>query len=428
MTKYQEIINQELRNAEEFSGIDSIAVIEQSSAFATNDESWTFPPPINGSEWVSARATPDCIVEGYLYADVALLNAPGGTGKTTLILKESMHIALGKDLWGRKIIRSGPVLLITAEDSREMLVARMRSIATEMALSPSEILTVQELVRISDVSGMGCKLTKVEKDMVKSSGVVEDIVNGCRDLPPVLIIIDPAVSFGVGESRVNDAEQGLIEVGRELRRKLNCCVRYIHHTGKVNAANKSSGQYAGRGGSAFADGSRMVAIMHAYDGAEWQELTGERLEKDETGLVLSLPKVSYAAPQEAIYVVRKGFTFRQLEDVIIGKVPSLEVYANQVWQLLTSQLAKGVRHTKKSLEGLATESNLTRQKLRDAVDFLLASSRVEERSKLQKLTDKGRQGKYLHPVDIMNNPTSFEVPFDSAQSTNEDFYDDESAK
>lgn len=427
MNDYREKIEEELRKAEEFRSDDHTEGAEQRSSRAANDEYWTYPPFIGVGEWASARATPDCVVEGYLYADVALLNAPGGTGKTTLILKESMHIALGKDLWGRKVVRPGPVLLITAEDSREMLVARMRSIADEMALSPSEILTVQDLVRISDVSGMGCKLTKVEKDMVKSSGVVEDIVNGCRDLPPVLIIIDPAVSFGVGESRVNDAEQGLIEVARELRRKLNCCVRYIHHTGKVNAMTKSTSQYAGRGGSAFADGSRMVAILHAHDAEEWRELTGGELDKDETGLVLSLPKVSYAAPQDSIYVVRKGFTFRQLENVTPGKELSLEVYANQVWNLLTSQLAKGVYHNKKSLEGLAIESNLTRQKLRDAVGLLLASGRVEERPKLQSTTDKGRQTKYLHPVGVTDRGSTIEVPVGRNHSANEDFCADGSA-
>lgn len=427
MNTYKQKIDEEIRNAHEYTGLKSSEDDRACESNSANDEYWTYPKAIDRLEWVSARATPDCIVENYLYADVALLNAPGGTGKTTLILKESIHIALGMDIWGRKVLKPGPVLLITAEDSREMLVARMRSIAEEMELDDTAISTVQNLVRISDVSGLGCKLTRIEKDMVKSSGVVEDIISGCRDLPPVLIIIDPAVSFGVGESRVNDAEQGLIEVARELRRKLNCCVRYVHHTGKVNAMLKSTSQYAGRGGSAFADGARMVAIMHAHDSDEWQELTAETLEKDETGLVMSLPKVSYAAPQEAIYMVRKGFSFRQLEGVTPGKEPSLEAYANQVWQLLTSQLAKGVYHNKKSLEGLASESNITRQKLRDAIEFLQASGRVEERTQPLSKTNKKRQSKYLQPVNVTDGRTMQEISFSRNHTANEDSYGDDTA-
>lgn len=404
MNVYRKVIEEEIQNAQEFTGNSYHHDPQGRQASPSNDDYWTFPRPIDDKEWTSARATPDCIVENYLYADVALLNAPGGTGKTTLILMESIHIALGMDLWGRKVIKKGPVLLITAEDSREMLVARMRSITEEMGLDADQVSLVQQHVRISDVSGLGCKLTRIDQNMVKSSGVVDDIIEGCRDMPPVLIIIDPAVSFGVGESRVNDAEQGLIEVARELRRKLNCCVRYVHHTGKVNAIIKSTSQYAGRGGSAFADGSRMVAIMHSHNAEEWRALTGEDLEKEEVGLVMNLPKVSYAPPQEPIYMVRKGFTFRQLVGVQPGKEPSLEAYANQMWQLLTSQLEKGVYHNKKSLEGLAPESNISRQKMRDALAFLLASGRVEERHKPRQ-TANGRLTKYLHPVEVMQGFT-----------------------
>lgn len=424
MNTLKKVIVDELQNAREFTGLPDQQEEHDRHLSVSNDEYWTFPLPINMSEWTTARATPDCIVENYLYADVALLNAPGGTGKTTLILKESIHVALGMDLWGRKVCKPGPVLLITAEDSREMLVARMRSISEEMGLDSAQISYVQQNVRISDVSGLGCKLTKIDKDIVKSSGVVEDIIAGCKDLTPVLIIIDPAVSFGVGESRVNDAEQGLIEVARDLRRKLNCCVRYIHHTGKFNAITKSTSQYAGRGGSAFADGSRMVAIMHAHDSDEWRDLTGEDLEKDEIGLVLSLPKVSYAPPQDSIYLVRKGFTFRQLENVQPGKEPSLEAYSNQMWLLLTSQLQKGIHHNKKSLEGLAPESNISRQKMRDALAFLLASGRVEERQKSAQATGS-RTTKYLHPVEISGESLSQDFSDNLDDCANQDNFDEE---
>jgi hypothetical protein len=44
-------------------------------------------------------------------------------------------------------------------DSREMLVARLRAIATAMNLSPEQRSTLRHDVRISDVSGQGLKLT-----------------------------------------------------------------------------------------------------------------------------------------------------------------------------------------------------------------------------------------------------------------------------
>ncbi|MEA3641516.1 MAG: DnaB-like helicase N-terminal domain-containing protein, partial [Lamprobacter sp.] len=77
-----------------------------------------------------ARATlaPRCIVDRYLYADVAQVVAPGGTGKTTMLLYEAAMIALGTPLWGLRIEQPGWTLFVTAEDRRERLLARLREI------------------------------------------------------------------------------------------------------------------------------------------------------------------------------------------------------------------------------------------------------------------------------------------------------------
>ena len=51
---------------------------------------------INLDELQEARITPTCIVDNYLFADVSVLTAPGGTGKTTIVLHEMINIALGQ--------------------------------------------------------------------------------------------------------------------------------------------------------------------------------------------------------------------------------------------------------------------------------------------------------------------------------------------
>src|SRR2546427_2128158 len=82
---------------------------------------WRLPEPISESEFATASLSPACIVADYLFADVAVLIAPGGTGKTTLTLYECICIALGIPLFGLAVRKPGPVLILTAEDSREML-------------------------------------------------------------------------------------------------------------------------------------------------------------------------------------------------------------------------------------------------------------------------------------------------------------------
>jgi RecA-family ATPase len=352
------------------------------------------PEAISLDEWNNSRSTPDCIVQDYLYADVAVFIAAGGMGKTTLKLFEAIHIVLGLLLYGLIIHRPGAVLIITAEDSREMLVARLREIAKAMELTDAEIAIVMQRVRISDVSGNGFKVTEVRGDVVKPSAGIDLIIEACQTIKPVLIVIDPAVSFGVGESRVNDAEQGLIEAARRLRKALNCCIQYIHHSGKQNARDKAVDQYAGRGGSAFADGARMVHVLQSLTPDEWRNETGTELENGESGLRLARPKMSYCAPVGDILIRRKGHHFQHVERATISKQAKLDIAENQVWQLLTFELSQGRYHSKNTLESIDT--GLKRNEVRGALDRLLASLRIESRD----VPNAGKGGKrtYLHPI------------------------------
>lgn len=386
--------------------VDSAALFtleeEQGSALARARELapplWDLPPPITVQEFQDARITPDCIIEKLLYADVGSLVAPGGTGKTTLILHIAIHIVLGIPLFGLQIFKPGPVLIITAEDSREILVARLRALADAMRLNEAERTKVMQGVLLSDVSGQGFRVTEIRDQIVRPAAEeVEALIQGCRALRPVLVVIDPAVSFGVGESRVNDAEQGLIEAARRLKRMIGCCVLYVHHSGKQNARDKVVDQYAGRGGSAFADGSRMVLVLQNVSPDEWGAATGKDLEEGETGLTLARPKISYCAPQDEILICRSGYRFERTERIRTTKEVEQERADHQVLHFLTEQLGAGKYHNKSTLE--AHGLGLPRAEIREAVDRLLTSRRVEiQNMPPDKERRRGGARTYLHPM------------------------------
>ena len=193
--------------------------------------------PISADEWWSARSSQPAIVDQWFYEDVGCFIAPGGTGKTTLLLFQVIHIVLGCELFGYAVEAPGPVVIITAEDSRETLIARLRQMCIQLQLTEAEVRAVREDVIITDVSGKGIKFTKVEKDVVMPSAALDKLIVEIGVLKPSLLIVDPLVSFGVGESRVNDAEQGMIDAARRIGNAVQCAVIYVHHTGKENARN-----------------------------------------------------------------------------------------------------------------------------------------------------------------------------------------------
>ena len=331
--------------------------------------------PISTVEWEYSRLHPDSIIDNYLYADVGILIAPGGVGKTTLVIYEAICISLGIPLYGRTIGKPGKVLLLSAEDSREQTIARLAKIAESMKLFPEQIEYISNNILIDYVGEEDFRLCKVVGDVVTNSPHVDRLIDAIRPLNPSLLVIDPAVSFGVGESRVNDAEQGLIQAARRIRDTVGCCVRLVHHTGKQNARGKTTDQYSGRGGSAMADGARMVAVLQRMNADEWFKDTGELLPDNATGLLLALPKMSYAPAQPNIFIERIGFKYRHVAPTILTAEDKRAVIDTQVIEFLHSEEVQGRYHSKSSLEQCET-LGITRNEKRAVIARLEVSGRI----------------------------------------------------
>ncbi len=353
--------------------------------------------PISTDEWVNARPKPRTVIDKWFYEDVGAFIAPGGTGKTTLLLFQMIHLVLGIDLFNYEVRAPGPVVILTAEDARETLIARLRFMCHEMGLSEAAKQTVRENIIITDVSGKGIKLTTVEKDVVMPSKLLDRLIVQIGMLCPSLLIIDPMVSFGVGESRVNDAEQGLIDAGRRIRNAAECAVIFVHHTGKANAREETLDQYSGRGGSALADGARMVHVLQRLQSGEWTTKTGDTLGPDESGFVLARPKMTWCEPQPNIYIKRTSFLFERFAavDPSDGVAALLRKQAELLLQFLKDEYLKGTKHTGKTLEAV---SPIQQKQTRLTLQRLLADGLVVN----EKVQGGGRGGAhtFLRPLDI----------------------------
>jgi RecA-family ATPase len=301
----------------------------------------------------AASLTPACIVDRYLWADVGAIPGPGGTGKTSLFLFEAIHIVLGRPLYGLEVRAPGNVVIVTAEDRKGILMARLRQIMEAMGLNEEEQSRVCAGVLIWDVTGSVCRLTELDRHgNVVLTGLADAIVERFRDEPSALMGLDPVISFGAGERIVNDNEHSLILAARRIVRGLGCCVRLICHTGQVAARSMVLDQYASRGGSALADGCRMVTVLQAWqdDNEKLTPPAGFTLGAGEQGIVMARAKISYAPPQPLIWLKRRGWTFEHFIDMPATKEDEASARADQVWRYLADQLKSGARHTKTDLE------------------------------------------------------------------------------
>ncbi|MGV0959174.1 MAG: AAA family ATPase [Limnohabitans sp.] len=271
---------------------------------------------ITEDEAKTARLHPRVLVEDYLYADVRNLIAAGGTGKTTLLLFESVMGALGRPIWGKEVPEPFNTVFVTKEDSREILVARMHRMLEELAANETERDEVWNRVAIVDLVGKPYRLSQAEDRALGANTMnLMALSAHLEDFKPDRVIFDPLISFTHGEGNLNDAEQAVVEAARYLIRLWpNAMIEVVHHTGKANGRAATTDQYSGRNGSALPDGCRMVAVLVRCDAARFYEATGIRLDSEsgDIGLRLALPKLSYSAPQPDIYILRRGFLFEMV--------------------------------------------------------------------------------------------------------------------
>jgi hypothetical protein len=257
-----------------------------------------------------------------------------------------------------------------------------------------------------DITGTPTKLTAVFDGNILWESLGEEIIAAYQADPPALVIFDPLVSFGASEGMVNDNEQALIEVARAIVRGLNCCVRYVHHTGKANAREGTTDQYSLRGGSALPDGCRMVAVLATWNGKDTLP-AGCIAAADAAVFRLERPKLSYAPPNlPTIWIRREGFGYEHFAEYRMSPEQATAARVDQLEQFLLSGInaVQPDYHTRTTLDGQLEALSMSRAELRAALGTLLARGRVVEAPLPAERRHGGRQT-FLCPLTVVGRFT-----------------------
>jgi hypothetical protein len=215
--------------------------------------------------FIEDPAPPPVLIDGLIPCDVFGLVGPGGISKSTFLLWLMIHVVLGRVVFKREIRRSGPCLYVSAEDGANVVFYRLRKVCDALGLNQDERDYVARDLHVEDWTAKIRRFVEMGPDgnlrlTVWPGGLVQKY----RSIAPVLVGLDPAIFFGPGERFVNDAEATLMQAGRLISRGLaGAAVGFVHHVSQAAAREGVVDQYAGRGGSAFADNSRAQLVMHA---------------------------------------------------------------------------------------------------------------------------------------------------------------------
>lgn len=356
-----------------------------------------------GDVFQQAPSSPVFIVDEILPARAGTEAAAGGTGKTTRHQYEHVHLVNGLPLYGKKILKPGPVLILTKEDTRAEFAFRYYHLALAMRLSDVHRRALSEHIFIEDLTGGGERLAVADMGgNLRATDLAERIVTAYRHIGPSLVEIDPMNLFGPGERFVNDGEARMMETAHLISRELLCCVRFTHHVSKEAARGRFVDAHSGRGGAAGADNARFVWTFVPQDKEDEARypMPAEAAEAFAQNRLyrLHVPKITGAPPvRDPFWIERDGFTFRHLEGAPPTAAAKEDADVEQLRGFLTSELSHGIRHTKTTLESSLDATGLSRARLRRAL-VVAEEKRLLVEIPLPDADRKGGRTHYLRPT------------------------------
>jgi hypothetical protein len=207
------------------------------------------PAQIKPRQWLYGRT----VIAGFL----SMLIAPGGAGKSALMMVEAVAMATGRELLsGERSIRPLRVLYHNAEDAQDEQRRRLAAVTIHHGVTHAEIGN-----RLFLTSGreLPLQLARMGKDGPEVvPGVVDWLVDTAYRRRLDVIVLDPlGAMHGLNEND-NSAMNLLAGALREVADRTGAAVVLLHHTSKAAAMDMdAAGAGASRGASALVDAVRV---------------------------------------------------------------------------------------------------------------------------------------------------------------------------
>lgn len=368
------------------------------------------------------REAPDeipWVVESLFPVDVGMLNATGGTGKSTLMLWLAVRYVLGMDLLGCDVLVPGKVLIISGEDPEGRIGYRMNRVIEAMGLTDEQKQVVANNIFIEDCSDIDVAFVESTfENNLQGTPVVSEIIEAYKDQRIQWIILDPLINFGAGEHLVNHGYHHLLIACRRLVRAFNCFVQLVHHVSKEVAVNKIIGQHAGRGGTTIGDGSRFESQLVQYRG-KFKDMPpsvpSDIFARGGTALAFHVHKLSDAGlPAKPYVITRLGFEFTYYPHNDQPNTAMLEAgieYSEQIKRAIIGYVDRHGKEylTKNSLrmrgEAVALEAGLESKLSKGVVDDYIKALVGESRLVVRDLPKDHplRQGERKNYLDVPTN-------------------------
>jgi len=196
---------------------------------------------------------------------ITVLDGLGGSGKSWFSVDLAYSVTLGQTFLGKfPVKRRGPVLYLTAEETPQIFLSRLRMIRNHYPKSESFhwISMLHEEIGKAGISSYLCRKYKGEQIATLTAELLEIRISVIK---PVLTILDSLVNFfGLNE---NDSEDAMFfyDVLKTLTTKYKTAFLILHHQNKEGMRAQSDDVISFRGSGVLREQARSRIIYKSVD-------------------------------------------------------------------------------------------------------------------------------------------------------------------
>lgn len=273
-------------NADDAQALERIAAVQQSvEELLTDDSFYVAPDP------ATLPRRPWIMKPDYLRGHVSALVAPGGAGKSSLILVEALALVSGKPLLPPRFAAGCyKVCVMNAEDGSDETHLRIAAAMKLHGITQADIaggLMVRQPGDLTLVRGSnGGRATEMP-------GIVDRLIQFLKRNAIDVLILDPLASFSEGEENSNTDMAVLIRAARRIATQAGVALVIVHHTRKTGG--NAAGVEDARGASALIAGVRSARVINTMTTEQAAEL-GVDLTRRRSFFSITNGKLNYAEP------------------------------------------------------------------------------------------------------------------------------------
>ena len=208
----------------------------------------------------------------YIRGQVVMTVAPGGYGKTTLIICNALEMAVGRGLIG-PASPTGPLRVAywNGEDPDDEIERRIAAACLRYDINPAALHG--RLFLGSRLTGRR-RIAEIDRNgnVAFNTGMLAEIERLVGELHIDVVILDPLVAFHRVPEGDNMAMEQVIKDGLgEIATRTNCCIELSQHTRKSSQGQR--GELTtddSRGAGAITNAARSVRVLNRMSAEEAQ--------------------------------------------------------------------------------------------------------------------------------------------------------------